>query len=202
MDPITALFYGRAGSGKGTQVALLKEYLQKNDAAHTVLQIETGAGFRSLSTGESHTSKEVKKMVDVGGLPPVFIPVWLWTNELVAKYSGSEHLLFDGFPRRVLEAEVLDGALEFYRRTPATVIILDVSEERSLERLKLRKRADDLSDEQIQERLRWYKDDVEPTIEYYRNHAASYRVVDIDGEQSIEAVHAEVLKALQLSINS
>lgn len=197
MNPITALFYGRAGCGKGTQVALLKEYLEKNDAAHPVLSVETGAGFRSIITGDSHTSKRVKEMVNAGELPPVFIPVWLWASELIEKYSGSEHLLFDGFPRRTLEAEVLDGALEFYRRTPAVVFVLNVSEERSLERLKLRKRADDLSEEQIQERLRWYRDDVVPTIEYFRKRAPAYRIVEINGEQSIEAVHAEIVQALQ-----
>jgi hypothetical protein len=41
--------------------------------------------------------------------------------------------------------------------------------------------------------LAWYKTNVEPTIDYFKKNQY-YAVVELNGEQSIEAVHQELLK--------
>lgn len=194
-QPLTILVYGRAGSGKGTQVGLLREYLEKN-SAHKPLVVETGAAFRSFVDDKSYTSELTKRKIEKGELPEVFIPIWLWTGVLVEKYSGAEHLIFDGFPRRVIEAQVLDTALKFYDRPKAIVLVLSISPEKTLERLQLRGRSDD-QEEQIRERNAWYDNDVVPTIEYYRKNDL-YSVIEINGDQSIEAVHRDIRSALGL----
>lgn len=197
MDPITVFFYGPAGCGKGTQVALLKTYLEAHDVARNTLQIETGAAFRNfIGANDSYTGKLTKGVVDKGELPDVFISVWLWVEALVKTFTGSEHLLFDGFPRRVLEAQVLDGALSLYGRERIILFVLNVSSEKVIERLRMRQRADDLSEDQVKKRLAWYQEEVLPTIEYYRHKDSRYRVLDIDGERSIEEVHADIINAL------
>jgi adenylate kinase family enzyme len=48
----------------------------------------------------------------------------------------------------------------------------------------------------IETRLEWYKTDVVPVVEYYRTNSY-YNFVEINGEQSVEAVHAEILKAIK-----
>ena len=196
MQPLSALFYGRAGSGKGTQVQLLREYLAKQSAAKPLI-VETGAAFRAFIANDSYTSRLVKGQMDTGKLPEVFIPIWLWTSVLVDKYSGSEHLLFDGFPRRKIEAEVLDTAFKFYERQNVVVFVLNVSPEKTLERLKLRQRSDDM-DAQIRERNAWYEADVIPTIEFYRARGAPYTVIDLDGDRPVEGIHGDILTRLGL----
>lgn len=198
-SPVTALFYGRAGCGKGTQLALLKEYLEKSDSSKKTLQVETGAAFRRF-TGENptYTGKAVLEILNRGGLPDAFISVWLWTQALVDSYTGTEHLLFDGFPRRVLEAEMLDGALSLYDRDPVTLFVLNVPEEKVIERLRLRQRADDVSEDRIRRRLTWYESDVVPTIEYYKRKGGRYTVHEIDGNRSIEAVQQDIIQKLGL----
>ena len=196
MQPISVLFYGRAGSGKGTQVQLLRDHLEKQSAAKPLI-VETGAAFRSFIANDSYTSRRVKGQMDEGKLPEVFIPIWLWTNVLVEKYSGTEHFLFDGFPRRKIEAEVLDTAFKFYERQNVFVFVLNVSPEKTLERLKLRQRSDDM-DAQIRERNAWYEADVIPTIEFYRAHGAPYSVIDVDGDRTVEEIHQDILAKLGL----
>jgi len=57
-----------------------------------------------------------------------------------------------------------------------------------------RKRADD-TPEKIQNRLDWYEKDVLPSINYFRNKP-SFDFIEINGEQTIENVHNDIIKAL------
>jgi len=43
--------------------------------------------------------------------------------------------------------------------------------------------------------LRWYKEEVTPVVQYYRDKGV---LVEINGEQSIEDVQKEILETLQL----
>ena len=66
--PATVLLYGRAGCGKGTQAALLKQYLEEQDKHHKTLAVETGAAFRAFTSSDSYTGKVTKKVLDEGGV--------------------------------------------------------------------------------------------------------------------------------------
>ena len=57
-----------------------------------------------------------------------------------------------------------------------------------------RGREDDTQD-QISGRMGWFETDVLPALEIYRNDPR-YQVLHINGEQSIEAVHAEIVEKL------
>jgi adenylate kinase family enzyme len=61
----------------------------------------------------------------------------------------------------------------------------------------LRKRHDD-TEEGIEKRLNWYQDEVVPAIDYYNQHPY-YNVVEVNGEQSVEDVHKEILQKISLS---
>ena len=74
--------------------------------------------------------------------------------------------------------------------------MLNVNKDEAKKRMLLRKRVDD-SKESIEKRLAWYEDDVLPAIEYYRKHDY-YNVIDIDGEQSVEDVHKEIIAKVGL----
>lgn len=193
--PNTFIFFGKSGSGKGTQAELLIEKLKKN--GDEVVYIETGKRFREFITQENnHSSQLTKKALNKGELIPVFLPVWLWTSAFVEEFTGKENLVLDGLARRMTEAPVLDSALRFYDRLPCHIIHIDVAREWAFDRLKSRGRADD-TDDYINSRLDWFERDVAPVIEYFEERKG-FVLHTINGQQSIEDVHKDVLKELGL----
>jgi adenylate kinase len=196
MTPQTFLIYGRSGCGKGTQAKLLIDYIQKKDPKNRLIYIETGSKLREFSLEANVTSKMTAEMMDKGGLIPSFIPIWIWTNTFVRTHDGTEHIVLDGVCRRVYEAPVLDDALKFYKREKPTLIIIDVSREWAIERLMGRGRSDDTK-EDIEARMDWFEQNTLPTIEYFKKDPY-YNVVTINGEQTIEDVHKEVMTKLGL----
>ena len=196
MTPQTFIFFGRSGSGKGTQATLLKEYIEKTDPKRKVLYVETGAKFREFMAKNNYSNGLAKAVIDSGGLLPAFLPVWLWTDFFINNLTGTEHLVLDGLSRRAIEAPVLDSAMHFYNRENPYVIVVNTSETWARERLLARGRHDD-SVPDINRRLAWYKSDVEPTLEFFR-HNSHYQFIEINGEQKIEAVHKELMSKLEL----
>ena len=77
------------------------------------------------------------------------------------------------------------------------MINLETPEDVVRERMVSRARGDDTADS-IEERLRWYREDTLPVLEFYRA-AAGVTVHDLDGTESIEGVHHQILTALNLT---
>jgi adenylate kinase family enzyme len=196
MSPKTFIIYGSSGCGKGTQARLLMDYLKKIDTAHQTLYIETGQRFRDFITEASYTAAHTKEIIDAGGLLPEFLPIWIWSEYFVRHVSGNEHLILDGLSRRVHEAPILDSAMKFYKREKPYVLFLDVSREWAKERLMNRGRGDD-NTKDIEPRLDWFEKNVVPAMEYFRNNPG-YEFITIQGEQSIEDVHKEIVEKLKI----
>jgi adenylate kinase len=197
VDLRTVIFYGKAGAGKGTQARLLKEVVEKRDTEHPVLYVETGAMFRDFAKQSNFTAQIVKKVLAEGGLLPEFLPVWVWTDIFIKYVTESEHIILDGLARNSDEVPVLARALEFYKRPSVDVVVLHVSEEEAMNRLKERARGDD-NDAEIKKRLAWYDQNVTPAINRWRDFS-SVRVHDIDAGGTIEEGHQRVLEALKFS---
>lgn len=201
MTPQTFIFIGRYGSGKGTQARLLIKDLEKAEPKRKVLYVETGAGFRKFMEKKgNHTADLTKKVVESGGLLPEFMPIYIWSNMLVDSYTCNEHLVFDGTPRKLLEAQILDPVFSFYNMEKPKVLFLGVSHEVSTHRLALRSaqssRADD-SKEAIEKRKVAFEKDVDPVIEWYRTNP-NVKFLEIDGDQSVEEIHADIVKRVGL----
>lgn len=195
MAPKVFIFIGRSGAGKGTQVGLLKDYLTKNLPAEPWLEIETGALFRQFLTGPTYSSALAKEKNLAGERGASFLLVWLWTQFLVERVTGNEHLIFDGVARSLIEAEALDSAFAFYQKSQIYVIYLDIKNETAVERLTARGRYDDRAPEAINKRLDWFERDVLPVVDYYRQNSR-YQFLDINGEQPLEQVHADIVARL------
>jgi adenylate kinase len=193
-NPHTYIFIGRSGAGKGTQIKLLIEKLEKT--SHPVLHLETGKSFREFINTDSYASSLSKDISIKGGLQPSFLSIWIWSDLLVKNFTGREHLLFDGMPRRMSEAKILETALRFYKVENPKVIYLDVSQEWAMDRLYGRGRADDQK-EAIELRMKWFDKDVADTIDYMKNNSY-YNFISINGEQTIEEVHAEVCSKINI----
>ncbi len=194
MNQLTAIFLGPQGSGKGTQVNLLKEYLSKNDV-RPLIYFTAGTGLRAFAAGEGYTHEKVRPLIAGGKLMPTFITTALFSNRLIGSMHGNEHLILDGFPRTTDQIPDLNTAMQFYERKPV-VIYISLSDEVAKERLQKRGREDD-TNEGIEERLRWSRDEAAAVNEWFKKNSY-YTFVEIHGERSIEEIHTDIKKALHI----
>ncbi len=196
MDIKTVIFIGPQGSGKGTQIEKLKAVLEARDRRR-VVDIQTGRRFRALAaTQETFAEDKIATSLNSGVLQPDFITTVLWGRAMLDQLDDKSHLLIDGFPRTVGQIPDLDDAFKFFDRMTIDVVNLATPEEVVRVRMESRARQDDTSDS-IEERLRWYREETLPVIEYYRTRPNT-RVHDVDGTLSIDEVHAAILAGLQL----
>jgi adenylate kinase len=195
--PKAFIFFGPSGSGKGTQAKLLSEYLNKTDPAREVIYIETGGQAREFIKGDGFANKQAKEILANGGLFPEFLPIWLWADMLIKRYTGNEHLICDGLSRRLAEAPVLEGALKFFKFEKPYIVVMNVSREWTTARLLERGRNDDTV-ANINRRLDWYYENVVPAIDHFRK-SDSCIVLDLNGEQPIETVHAELVSRITVT---
>jgi len=195
-QPITALFYGVSGAGKGTQAELLTKYLELEAPSTTpALYIETGEALRGFIRTEGHTQRLVGEYLSQGKLLPSFMPIYVWTTVLVEQFGGTEHVVLDGLARHVMEVPILDAALTFYGRSNYHVFVLDISDDVALDRLRLRARGDDKDNEAgMKSKITWYRENVVPCINAFEDMGRM--VHHINGEQSIEAIHQDILAVL------
>lgn len=196
MDIQTVIFIGPQGSGKGTQIEKLKEVLEAKDRRR-VVDIQTGRRFRSLAAKqETFAEDKVAATLALGSLQPDFLVAVLWGQALVDQLDAKSHLLIDGFPRTVGQIPDLEDAFHFFERGQVHVINLNTPEEVVRTRMVERARSDD-TQSSIEERLRWYREDTLPVLEYYKKRPDT-TVVSIDGTLTMDVVHQEILKALNL----
>lgn len=198
MEPLTLVFIGKSGSGKGTQVELLKQKLAAigGEAVRAVFHLESGARFREFIAAGNYSGKLAGEINQRGELQPAFLSVWVWSHLMVENMKGDEHLILDGTPRREGELDILDSALQFYGRKDIRVIHVDISREEAARRLSGRGRGDDRPD-LITRRLDWFDENVVPTIERFRS-MNGYTVHDINGERSVEEIHEDIVRVLGL----
>ena len=199
MQQQTLLFAGPQGSGKGTQIGLLKQHIQVQDPAHPIVHFEMGKNLRELGAQTDFTGMHTHEILVAGALIPYAISASLFAQYLMNNLkTNDEHLLIDGFPRTATQVPMLDSALvEFYERPNPTVVVINISDEEAVKRLLKRGRSDD-SAESIRKRLQWSREETIPNIEWFRKNS-TYRVLDIDGERSVEEIQQEIRSKLGLA---
>ena len=205
------ILIGRSGCGKGTQAELLqkaledptsslgnsKDYAGQGKGITNVVHITTGGGFREFVARDTYVSGLARSVNDAGGLQPEFLAVWNWSNIFINTLKGGETIILDGAPRKPFEVHVLHSAITFLGYEKPTVIYVDVSEKWAKERLLGRGRDDDKNEAEIARRLGWFETEVLPTLDVYNNDPR-YTILHINGEQTIEEVHAEIIQKLDL----
>ncbi|MBP7832018.1 MAG: nucleoside monophosphate kinase [Candidatus Pacebacteria bacterium] len=196
MNPQTIILMGRSGCGKGTQAKLVQEYLKQIDPSREIFYLETGQQFRDFISQNTYTSNLSKKIMESGDLQPAFLAIHIWSHVFIEQMKGNENMVLDGTPRTLSEIEALDTAFKFYNRETPTVFVIDVSKEWSKTRLLERGRIDDSRVGDMEKRLEWFDTDVVPAIRHMEE-AKMYKVVTINGEQSIDKVHADIIAVLE-----
>jgi adenylate kinase len=179
---VRLVLLGPPGAGKGTQAELLAEKLQ-------IPHLSTGELFRQNINNGTKLGLEAKGYLDAGDLVPSEL-----TNELVDdRLSNSDAdggFILDGYPRSVQQAKALHDMLERRGTQLDAVLEFRVPEDVLLERLKARGRADD-TDEVILNRMKVYRDETAPLIEYY-----SSELKTVDAVGTVDEVFARALRAL------
>jgi len=193
METQTFVFFGPAGSGKGTQINLLTDYLKAKDGKECIYA-GTGEGFRALVKNENFTSKIVKEKINKGELVPDFLTTSVFTNILINSLDESKHLITDGYPRNIVQSESLEQMMEFFKRENVKIIYIEVSKEEVTKRMLLRARNDD-TPESISTRINLFFNEVLPAMNFFKDKN-NFEIISINGEQSIEKVHEEIIKKL------
>jgi adenylate kinase len=130
-------------------------------------------------------------------LQPSFLAAHFWVDAFVDNLDPNTHLIIDGSPRRMLEARIMDEALEFYKRFKPVVLHIDITREETFNRLADRGRNDD-TDEGIKRRLDQYEAETQPVIEHYQDND-EFRYERIDGMQSVNEVESEIRSVIDLA---
>jgi adenylate kinase len=179
---VRIVLLGPPGAGKGTQAQKLAEKLG-------IPHISTGDLFRDNISNETELGLQAKKYLDAGDLVPATLTNALVDDRLNAA-DAADGFILDGFPRSVEQAKALGDMLAARNTKLDAVVEFRVSEDELLNRLKSRGRADD-TEEVILNRMKVYRDETAPLLDYYQ---AELKTVDAVG--SPDEVFARALRAL------
>lgn len=194
MKPHTFIFFGIAGSGKGTQGELLEKYLREHKLVEDVIYISPGVEYRKIVDNGGYTGQLIKHTSEKGFLQPDFLTTSLFTNILVSNMTENMSFISDGYPRTISQAESFEKAMQFYGRENINIVYIEVGKEEAMKRMKIRARADD-TDEGIETRFDEYIKNVLPAMKYFEGKTG-YKTMTINGEQSVEQVHSDIIKSL------
>lgn len=181
--------FGPPGAGKGTQSKLL---LKK----YNLTYISTGDILREEITNQTELGKEAKGIIEKGGLVPDDIIVQI-IEKRVTMNLNTAGILFDGFPRTVVQAYILEGLLSKMNTSLTCMLSLEVPKDelinRMLERAKVGGRADDTM-EVIKVRLEEYENKTKPVIEFYKE---KNKYFPIDGVGSVETIFGNLVDTIE-----
>lgn len=194
--PYTFVFFGIVGSGKGTQIDLLQKYLKQKDDSLDIVYAYPGSEYRKLVSEDYYTGQIVKKTIEKGYLQPNFLTDALVVNHLAFSIKENSILIFDGYPRTLEQSSTFEKILKYYERSNVKIVYIELSKDEATRRMKLRARADD-TDEGITQRFDEYMNNVIPAMNYFKEKDG-YTLYTINGEQSIEDVHKELITKLGL----
>ncbi|MBI3671270.1 nucleoside monophosphate kinase [Candidatus Azambacteria bacterium] len=212
--PLNIILLGISGSGKGTQGGILRE-------RYNLEYIGTGDLLRQFSKEDNAVARRMKQELAEGKLVPTWLPFYLWMNKL-AHVSEKKGVLFDGSPRKIMEAELLEDVLDWYGRSNIKAILIDVSPEESFRRLinrrtcekcgksayisqekteaiceycggVMRIRPED-NPEAIKTRIKWFHDEVSQVIDFFEKKG---QLIRINGDQSVDDVTKDMIKAIE-----
>jgi len=180
--------FGVPGAGKGTQSKLLMEH-------HNLVYIATGDILRREIAADTELGRQAAAIINTGGLVPDEMVVQIIENTINAN-PNADGFLFDGFPRTLVQAYILEGLLQKLHTSLTCLVSLEVPEEeatrRLLERAKTSGRADDTA-EVIQFRLREYAQKTAPVAAFYREKGT---FIPVEGVGSIESINERVEDAI------
>jgi adenylate kinase len=208
------ILLGAPGAGKGTQGALLAK-------KHGSQRIVTGDILRAAVRNDTSLGRQARRFMDAGELVPDALILEMLREVLADAGAG---FIMDGFPRTLDQARSLDHTLEDMGLELDAVLVLEAPDDVLVKRISGRRscpecgavyniyleppsqpdtcdrcgatlvqRADD-SEETVLNRLRVYRRQTRPLIEYYRDAGVS--VQTLDGHRPVDEVQDAIEQTL------
>jgi len=213
---VNIILIGAQGSGKGTQAERLSENLG-------ILHIASGDMFRRAIEKKTMLGLKAKVYIDRGELVPDDITVAMVLNSLQEAHD-EPGVLLDGFPRTIAQAQALDDGLKDTDLSIDLAVYLNVPRDVLLRRLSgrficranqhvyniethppkvpgkcdldgsdLYQRPDDRGPA-VQKRLDIFFHETIYLLDYYGKQE---KLVEINGNQDIEQVQDDLLRAIK-----
>ncbi len=209
------LLIGPPGGGKGTQAKVLIE-------KYKIPQISTGDMLREHVKKLTSLGQKAKNYMENGELVPDSLILDMMELRLNDKDCINGYIL-DGFPRTIPQAEGLDSLLEKLNHSLDNVIIIDVPDDKIVQRMSGRRvhldsgrvyhiifnppkkeNIDDVTgeklsirkddeEETVRKRLDVYHNTTKPLIKFYDKKNI---LNSINGDDEIENVSKEIAKIL------
>lgn len=169
------VFFGPAGAGKSVQGKMLA-------ARHEWRWLSTGQLLRDtkdpelqqyLKTGKLVSDEQVNKLM----------------GDALEDEKDMSHIVLDGYPRKMSQAEWLLKNQPLHEKLIDIVIVLEVPRSEIIRRMMLRGRADD-TEQAIEERLQIYRREMYPVLSYLTEYGV--HVAHIDGTGTVGNVHDRI----------
>jgi adenylate kinase len=180
------LLIGAPGAGKGTQAERLAE---RFGIAH----ISSGDLLRQHVREQTSIGRTIKSYVDQGDLVPDSVVLDMLRKPVVAAVEAGGYVL-DGVPRTVEQAQASFAVAQALGVEVQAAIHLDVPREELVRRLLSRRRGSEDTEAVIEHRLEVYLEKTVPLLAYYAGRELMFAV---DGAQSPDAVHEEIVTRLR-----
>ena len=186
------ILFGPPGAGKGTHATVIAE-------KYNLKHLSTGELLRAEIAAGSELGKQAKALIEAGSLVPDSVVEGM-IESAFDSIKGVDGFLLDGFPRNLSQAADLDAILEKRGEAVTSVVSImipdDLIRQRIAHRAAIEGRADDASEETINNRIRTYHAQTEPLIDYYKKQG-KYNEVIGDGAE-IEENRRRVLALMDI----
>lgn len=183
--------FGPPGAGKGTQSKYLIE-------KYNLTYISTGDILRKEIADGTELGKKAKDVIAGGNLVSDDLIVKIIEKRITSE--NKDGILFDGFPRTVVQAYILDGLLIKLNTSLTFMLSLEVPKDelvtRLVERGKSSGRPDD-NMEVIQKRLFEYEDKTLPLIDFYKERG---KYISINGVGDISDITKLLNDAIETTL--
>lgn len=172
--------FGPPGAGKGTQSKLL---LEKYNLAY----IATGDILRKEISEGTELGLQAKDIIEKGGLVSDEIIVQIIEKKIKGN-PDADGFLFDGFPRTVVQAYILEGLLLKLNTSLSCMLSLEVPREQLVSRLLERGKTSGRSDDNleiIENRLNEYENKTAPVANFYKEKKIFHAINGVGKIQDI-----------------
>lgn len=185
---LNIVLFGPPGAGKGTQSQHLIDRYQ-------LVHISTGDLFRKHIKEGTELGKKVVEYNNNGILVPDEITIAMLKG-MLDENKHANGFIFDGFPRTVAQAEVLDQFMSQNGTAIHAVVALDVTEEEVRKRLQIRRDAEHRPDDEaskVNRRIEEYFNKTIHVLPYYRRQG---RLTAVNGIGNITEIFDHICEKI------
>lgn len=170
---------GIQGAGKSTQGNLMSEALD-------LPYLSSGHIFRQIAKRKTKLGRWLKETLNAGVLVPNDVTVDI-VMDYLKKPAYQNGYILDGFPRTRAQAQVFSNG--------EVVVFVDVSDKEALWRISGRiSNREDETLRAIRKRIELFHQHTDDVLDYYRQRD---QLITVNGEQSVESVFNDIIKALK-----